>query len=126
MDQRSIAHAVYWRQTLADAQLGKGALSKTDEERFTRLAHAVLMDGRLPERLTESLFDKQPKNVSSIKAMLRPFVYRARHRHGQAHGNQPYVVSPIMTPVDIARNGQITLDGETRMARDLLERVCCE
>ncbi|MET0257700.1 MAG: AAA domain-containing protein [Methylobacterium sp.] len=123
MDSRSIAHAAYWRNTLADAQLGRGALSQKDASGFASLTTADLVRGKLPERLTTHLFEKKPQKVSSVAVMLRPFVYRPTHEHGLTRANRPDIITPVMTPATVGRDGTIQLAGDTRMAQDLLEPI---
>lgn len=120
MDARSITHAGYWRNALADAELGKGALTRKAADAFYRLPFENLATGRLPERLTALIFGKLPETTKQIDVRLRPYVYVARTEHGQAPGKRPDVIAPLITRASVDRDGMVRLEPKTWMARDLL------
>lgn len=55
MDSNTQGFTAYWRNTLADAESGKGAFERKDEDSFTKWRG--VKSGRLDETTVKSLFE---------------------------------------------------------------------
>lgn len=122
MEHRSLAYANYWRNSLADAALGLGGLSSKDVKGFLRLRGGERLSGRVHSDIVEACFAGEPERVQAVAVVIRPWAWFARVEHGQVRRNRrPDVVTPIVTPGVLARDGRLYPSGSTRIPRDLLE-----
>ncbi|GAA5235072.1 phospholipase [Verticiella sediminum] len=122
MDGKALAYARYWRNSLADADFGKGALSHADAEALSPFTWLDGQAGRLDEDVVQACFAGEPEEAATVEIMLRPQVYRARLVHGNSRlGGAPEVVTPLVTPAALARDGRVFPLPGTVIPRDLLE-----
>ena len=122
MEERSLAYAGYWRNSLADAELGRGGLARRDTEAFLRIPAAALTDGVMPRAIVEACFSGESERVQTVDVVLRPQMYVARVEHGKQRSNGvPQIVSPLVTPAVLARDGRLYPSPGTVVPRDLLE-----
>jgi len=104
MENRSLAYASYWRNSLADAELGRGALKHRDISGLTRIPLRELFNGVMPAHLV-----RDPMHV-------------ARTEDGQRPNNGiPEYLTPLVTPGLLARDGRLYPAAGTVIPRDLLE-----
>lgn len=122
MQPTSLRYAGYWRTSLADAKLGKGALGKRDIDSFTKASLGELEAGCLSEQLVTALFKDEPHNVELVDLLIRPRLYMCQLAHGQERGSHyPPVVSPLIGKATLRRNGKLYPAAQTMVPRDLLE-----
>ena len=67
MEQKSLAYAKYWRLCLADADLGIGALNRSDLEKLILRPGSELQHGRVDPELTQEFF----KNSGQVAAITQ-------------------------------------------------------
>jgi hypothetical protein len=113
--------ARYWRSSLADAALGRGAFRKDDVAAFIPADSSSLLQGRVDAVAVAALFQGDHAEAESRTVLLRPFVYRARTEHGRRFSTLPDVVTPIVSQVTLFQDGQLTLPTNAVVPRDLLE-----
>ena len=73
MKQKSLAYAKYRRICLADADLGKGALYRSDLEKLMLRPANELQNGRVDAELTQELFKHASQDVRSKRGRGRYF-----------------------------------------------------
>jgi hypothetical protein len=117
------AHLIarYWRTSLADAELGRGAFTREKARGFIQLTPAELHDGRLDQATLKHLFCDQPKDVKSRNVLLRPLAYGQQVSHGRIRAAVPEIVTPLAGPASVSRGGEITPLPGIAAPRDLLE-----
>ena len=93
MKQKSLAYAKYWRICLADADLGKGALYRSDLEKLMLRPANELQNGRVDAELTQELFKHASQDVDEVEITIRQYI----------------VYGPTMNAFDAAdKNGKAT------------------
>lgn len=70
MQTESLAFAQYWRNSLADAETGKGA--------FLQLLPETLASGIAPPEMVEKCFVDEKAQTHFVEIVLRPEVYIVR------------------------------------------------
>lgn len=70
MDSNTQGFTSYWRNTLADAESGKGTFERKDEESFNQWMDVDR--GRLDEKIVQSFFEDEDEQVKTVEVMLRP------------------------------------------------------
>ncbi len=119
----------YWRNSLADAEGGKGVVTKKDLRSFHNAQVSVFQKGCLLDEpgvgenqlILNSLFEGEPEKTQLIKALVRPAIFISKYEHGQKYSStRPDVVSPIICHVWISRCGQFYPAGRPTVPRDLL------
>lgn len=120
MTSRTIAHTRYWQNTLADANLGRGAFSAAEYRDLLKFPYQeIALD--VPGDVVERMFEKTPRTAPIIDVVLRPYVFRARHRDGNSRKAGPAYIVPLISRAKLDRTGRIWFEEDIRMARDLLE-----
>jgi hypothetical protein len=76
MDKNSLAYASYWRNSLADADLGFGGLKAATAENFTQLSKDQLASGCLGKPFVDACFKGESEKVECVEVVIRPKVYR--------------------------------------------------
>jgi hypothetical protein len=98
MEQLSLAYAKYWRICLADADLGKGALNRSELEKLILRPNSEIQNGRVDAELTQEFFKHSGQDVEEVEVTIRPYIYHSRFEHGRARtGGIPEVVTPIVS-----------------------------
>lgn len=64
MDSNTQGFTSYWRNTLADAESGKGAFERKEEDSFTQWMNVE--QGRLGEEIVQSFFEGEDEQVKTI------------------------------------------------------------
>lgn len=122
MNVTSLAYATYWRTSLADADLGNGALRYKDLTAFHVCPGEKLQSGCLGDAEVTLIFKDEPADVETISITIRPYVYRALPEHGTPRGTGiPEVVTPIVSQAFVDRTGMIYPGSGTVIPRDILE-----
>ena len=122
MEQKSLAYAKYWRICLADADLGKGALKRSELEKPILRPRSEVQNGRVDAELTREFFKHSGQDVEEVEVTIRPYIYRLRFEHGKARaGGIPEVVTPIVSQALLDRQGRLYPNENTVIPRDILE-----
>ncbi|MGC1000961.1 hypothetical protein, partial [Pantoea agglomerans] len=95
MDSNTQAFTSYWRNTLADAELGKGAFERKDEESFTQWMNVD--QGRLNEEIVQSFFEGEHAQLRTVEVLLRPHVWIRLLEHGKERAaGAPDFITPLV------------------------------
>jgi len=120
MDSNTQGFTSYWRNTLADAESGKGAFERKDEESFTQWMN--IDKGRLDEEIVQSFFVGENEKVQTVKVLLRPHVWIHLLKHGKERmAGAPGIVTPLVTSALMNREGFLFPAFPATIPRDLLE-----
>lgn len=113
----------YWRNSLADAESGQGALTQKALEQTEQLERTVYRDGRLPpdHPVLERLFEGEKEATQLVRVALRPAVYKVLQEHGiQKQALYPDVVTPLICGLWVSRDGRLIPAEPPVIPRDLL------
>ena len=122
MEENSLAHACYWRNSLADAELGYGGLEFKETESFLQLQEQDLATGRVGPRIIKKCFAREAQHIQTVEVVIRPKVYLYRLEHGKRrHSGVPDLVTPLVTRALLARDGRLYPSIPTVIPRDILE-----
>lgn len=113
----------YWRNSLADAELGKGALRQADLGKTIPVYRDSFSRGHFsdPSAILAALFRDEPHDTPVIKVLFRPAVYLRRKAHGkQRRDFLPDVVTPVACLAWVGRDGRCWPAGAAVVPRDLL------
>ena len=120
MDRNTQGFASYWRNSLADAESGKGAFERRDTDAFTQWMD--ITTGRLNEEIVHVFFEGEVDTVKTVEVMLRPQAWNRLIQHGKERtAGAPGIVTPLVTSALLNREGFLFPTGETTIPRDLLE-----
>ena len=124
MQTETLAFAQYWRNSLADAETSKGAFRLQDCGAFLQLSPETLASGIAPPEIVEQCFTDEKAQTRFVEIVLRPDVYCAPLQHGVvAENGNPPIITPIVTPARLYRDGRIYPGAQTIMPRDILEPI---
>ena len=122
MEESSIEHAKYWRNSLADAELGRGRFQTKEAGGFLRLAEQEVATGHVSNAAIEKCFHGEGDVVRTVEVVIRPKVYLFRVEHGeQRRSGVPEIVTPIVTRAFLSRDGRLYPSSHTVVPRDILE-----
>ena len=120
MDENALGFTSYWRNSLADAESGKGSFERKDAKNFTHW-HGIAA-GRLDEAIVSKFFEGEKDDVETVDVVLRPKVYFRLLQHGKDRSaGAPDIVTPLVTPALLSREGFLYPTPATSIPRDLLE-----
>jgi len=120
MDKNTQGFASYWRNSLADAESGKGAFERKDVDKFTLWTD--ITTGRLDEETVRVFFEGEGDEVKTVEVMLRPQAWIRLIQHGKERiAGAPGIVTPLVTSALLNREGFLFPTGATTIPRDLLE-----
>lgn len=122
MQKKSLSYAGYWRNSLADADLGKGGFKKKDLDGYHQRPSSEFASGRLDAELTASLFEGEADDAEIVAVLLRPYVYECRLSHGKRSDiGYPEIVTPVVATAVVDRQGRLFPLDFTVVPRDLME-----
>lgn len=120
MDSNTSGFAAYWRNSLADAEFGKGTFERKDVSGFIQWNERS--SGRLSEEIVSALFAGERDDVKTVDVVLRPKVYFQLIKHGKERtAGAPEVITPLVTSAAVNREGFLFPTPATSIPRDLLE-----
>ncbi|MDC9623597.1 AAA domain-containing protein [Xenorhabdus sp. XENO-7] len=120
MDRNTQGFASYWRNSLADAESGKGAFERKDADKFTRWTD--ITTGRLDEEIVRRFFEGEGDAVKTVEVLLRPKAWIRLLKHGKERmAGAPGIVTPLVTSALLNREGFLFPTAPTTIPRDLLE-----
>jgi RecA/RadA recombinase len=121
MKSNDLAFAAYWRNSLADADLGQGAFTEKNSTAFSRWQSADVSKGRLDDETIKQYFLTEPEDAKSVTVILRPRVYLHRLQRGkQRLFGVPTMITPLITVAQLTRNGYLYPSSTTVIPRDIL------
>lgn len=86
------------------------------------MSRAVLEAGRVEQGTINACFAKEAEQTQFVEVMIRPKVYVSRLEHGKQRRNgTPAIVTPIVAPAMLARDGRLYPLSRTVVPRDILE-----
>lgn len=113
--------ASYWRNSLADAESGKGALKASDCDAFLEISRNVRESGVLPEHIVETLFKGEAKDVNAVNVIYRPNILKLTLQHGKSHkGALPEILTALTCPMWVNRQGFLFPSAPAVVPRDIL------
>jgi len=121
MRQKSIAYAAYWRNSLADAELGRGTLTKDEFNRHRRVSPDEAGSGILHEETVKAYFDGEDEKLQFVEVVYRPWLYAVKNEHGQRVTHLPEYVTPFVTQALLSRDGCLLPKPTTVVPRDILQ-----
>lgn len=120
MDRNTQGFTSYWRNSLADAESGKGAFERKNADNFIQWMD--ITTGRLNEEIVHALFEGEGDAVKTVEVLLRPKVWIRLLKHGKERmAGAPGVVTPLVTSALLNREGFLFPTAPTTIPRDLLE-----
>ena len=120
MDSNTKGFTSYWRNSLADAESGKGAFASKDVEPFTRWTN--INSARLKDETVRAFFEDEDEDVKTVEVLLRPRVFIRLLKHGKERTvGAPEFVTPLVTSALLNREGFLFPNAPTTIPRDLLE-----
>lgn len=121
MHEKSIAYASYWRNSLADAELGRGTLTKDEVSAHRRVFPDEAESGILHEETVEAFFSGEDEKVQFVEVVYRPLLYAVKNEHGQRAAQLPEFVTPLVTQALLSRDGCLLPKPTTVVPRDILQ-----
>lgn len=112
----------YWRNSLADADSGKGILKKEDLSLHLSIDESLFQAGKLGHALDDvinKLFKNESDKTQLVKVIIRPAIYLSRYEHGKKRNNT-HAISPIICQVWLSRSGWFYPADKPTVPRDLL------
>ena len=104
MDENALGFASYWRNSLADAESGKGSFERKDAKNFTHW-HGIAA-GRLDEAIVSKFFEGEKNLASSIS--IAKFAYNKYVNSENATGkakdfNSSFVLRFFVSAIIVSR-----------------------
>lgn len=120
MDRNTQGFTSYWRNSLADAESGKGAFERKDSDKFTQWMD--ITTGQLDEEIVLAFFEGEDDVVKTVEILLRPKVWIRLLKHGKERtAGAPGIVTPLVTSAFLSREGFLFPSAPTTIPRELLE-----
>lgn len=117
-----MSYAKYWRNSLADADLGRGILSFSDVGKLMSRHISEFLEGVISSEGVDQFFNGEAPDVERVDIIIRPMVFLARMERAKKIGEwTPETVAPIVGFAQIDRKGLIYATGRTYITRDVLE-----
>ncbi|CAG9229828.1 DNA helicase [Paraburkholderia caribensis] len=121
MHDKSIAYAAYWRNSLADAELGRGTLTHDEVNAHRHVLSDEAESGILHEDTVEAFFAAEDEKVRFVEVVYRPLLYAVKNEHGQRAAQLPEFVTPLVTQALLSRDGCLLPKPATVVPRDILQ-----
>lgn len=121
MNRDAFLCARYWRNAVADTELGRGTFRGKDADAFTQVGSAGLLQGQVGAEIAAAFFKGNHADAESRTVLLRPFVYRARSVHGRRQAFVPDVITPVVSRTVLFPDGRLAVPTGAVTPRDLLE-----
>lgn len=120
MDKNTQGFTSYWRNSLADAESGKGTFERKDADKFTQWMD--ITTGRLDEKIVREFFEGEEDDVKTVEVLLRPQAWIRLIKHGKEQtSGAPGIITPLVTSALLNREGFLFPTAPATIPRDLLE-----
>jgi KaiC/GvpD/RAD55 family RecA-like ATPase len=124
MNKSTLSLASYWRNSLADSELGKGAWGNGESIDAVARPDDELKLGLLDTQVAEDFFRTEKAEADTVEVALYPLVYRLKTEHGSGkHFSMPKILAPVVVKALIKRDGTIIPLPQIFIARDVLEPI---
>ena len=113
----------YWRNSLADAESGKGALNQDDLKSLSVVDLTTFKAGCLPTNSAPlaELFKDEEDETQLVQVVFRPMVHKVRYQHGKKKSAlYPDYVAPLLCRLWVSRSGRFVPAALPIIPRDLL------
>lgn len=120
MHANAVSFAGYWRNSLADSNVGKGGLRTSDTKGFHKVSHQAVQRGVVPHDIVKACFDGERRDVAAVEVVFRPKVYLPRLEHLKRRESGLDCVTPIIATARLARDGRL-YPIAAMVPRDILE-----
>lgn len=124
MNNTTLSLASYWRNSLADAELGKGAWGNGESIDAISRPEDELKLAILDTQVAEDFYKTEKPDAETLEIAIYPLVYRLKTEHGS--GKQfamPKVLAPVVVKGLLKRDGTIVPLPQIFIARDVLEPI---
>ncbi|AIO68599.1 AAA domain-containing protein [Burkholderia oklahomensis] len=121
MHDKSRAYAAYWRNSLVDAELGKGTLKRDELGAHRKVSETEAQAGFLHEDTVTAFFSGEEDDTRFVEVVYRPLLYRAKVEHGRIAEQLPELIAPIVTQALLSRDGCLLPKSDTIVPRDILQ-----
>jgi hypothetical protein len=123
MNKPTQSFTSYWRNSLADADIAKGAWRDRDKADYSLLDVDSIKSGVVPESITKNLFNGVDADIPQIYVVIYPFIFRSKTEHAARQSITPGIIGPVIAKALLNREGGLTPapNGQPVMARDLLD-----
>lgn len=122
MNTESLAFAAYWRNSLADAELGRGVLTESDTQSWLKPPAEEVSSGAISEDFVRQVFAEAPPGQRSVEVVLRPWAFRRLIEHGKVwRDGIPELITPLVAKAYLQRDGSLVPAINPVVPRDLLE-----
>ncbi len=124
MNKVTLSMVSYWRNSLADAELGKGAWGNGESMDVSLQNQHDLISGKLSEAAVQDLFKNEPDENVGVEVAYYPLVYRLKTEHGsRKQFAMPKVLAPVVAKGILKRDGTLVPLHQIFIARDILEPI---
>ena len=113
----------YWRNSLADAESGKGALNQDDLKNLSVVDLTTFKAGCLPTNSAPlaELFKDEEDDTQLVQVVFRPMMHKVRFQHGKKKSAlYPDYVAPLLCRLWVSRSGRFVPAAFPLIPRDLL------
>lgn len=122
MTEDTLSVVSYWRNSLADAELGRGGWHDQDLSSATIRPRPELISAKLDSDGVSSFFKSEPLDVELIEVALYPLMFKLRTEHGSKKQYAlPLIITPVVIKAVMNRKGLVVPLPKIFLARDLLE-----
>lgn len=122
MDGQTLSFASYWRNSLADAEFGKGAFTRSEGDDFTLWSATAIASGKLERQYIDQFFADEADNIDYVDIILRPKVFLRLVEHTKERTTgAPGIITPLIFGAKLSRTGYIFPLDDAQIPRDLLE-----
>lgn len=122
MNNYSLSVSAYWRNSLADAELGRGGWHDNEISSQTIRTRTELTSAFLDRAATLDLFRAEPDDVNEVEVAIYPMLFKLKTEHGSKRQYAlPNVITPVVIKGVLKRDGHFFGMPKIFIARDLLE-----
>ena len=122
MNKNTLCVSAYWRNSLADADLGRGGWHENNISSNSIRPRSELISAFIDKTIVADYFKTEAADVDEVEVAIYPFLFKLRTEHGS---RKQYALPPIITPViikgNLSRDGNFIPLPKIFVARDLLE-----
>jgi hypothetical protein len=122
MNHYSLSVSAYWRNSLADAELGRGGWHDNEISSQTIRSRTELNNAFLDRQVTQDFFKAEPDDIDEVEIAIYPLMFKLKTEHGSKRQYAlPTVITPVVIKGLLKRDGHFFAFPKVFIARDLLE-----
>src|SRR5690606_16432005 len=112
----------YWRNSLADAELGKGTWHNASLSTLIIRQRPELLAATLDPIIVRDLYRNEDDSVPYLNVAVYPILFKLKSEHGSKKQHAlPDVITPIVIRSILLRDGRLLPTPKIFVARDLLQ-----